>query len=64
VLLTRCLELSGVGLRVFRESNVIIRNIVISEVLAAAGDALGIQEASNVWVDHVELSSNLDHDKD
>lgn len=58
------LALSGVGLRVYQESNVIIRNLVISEVLAEAGDAIGIQEATKVWIDHLDLSSNLDHDKD
>lgn len=58
------LALSGVGLRVYQESNVIIRNLVISEVLAEAGDAIGIQEATQVWIDHLDLSSNLDHDKD
>lgn len=56
--------LSGVGLRVFRVSNVIIRNVKIQKVLAAAGDAINIQESSKVWVDHVDLSSDLAHDKD
>jgi len=37
---------------------------VVSKVLAEAGDAIGIQEANNVWVDHLDLSSDLDHDKD
>ncbi|KAK0231593.1 polysaccharide lyase family 1 protein [Armillaria fumosa] len=55
--------LSGVGLRVLEESNVIIRNVKIQKVLADAGDAIGIQESHNVWVDHVDLSSDLDHDK-
>jgi pectate lyase len=44
--------------------NVIIRNVKIAKVLAGAGDAIGIQEASQVWVDHVDLSSDRDHDKD
>lgn len=57
-------SLVGVGLRVYQKSNVIIRNVKISNVLAEAGDAIGIQSAHNVWVDHVELSSNRDHDKD
>ncbi|KAK0490245.1 polysaccharide lyase family 1 protein [Armillaria novae-zelandiae] len=56
--------LSGVGLRVLKESNVIIRNVKVQKVLADAGDAIGIQESNNVWVDHVDLSSDLDHDKD
>ena len=42
----------------------ILRNLKISKVLADAGDAIGIQAASNVWVDHCDLSSDRDHDKD
>lgn len=44
-------------------SNVIIRNIKISKVLASAGDAIGVQSASQVWLDHLDLSSDRDHDK-
>ena len=57
-------DLEGVGVRVLNESNVILRNLKISKVLASAGDAIGIQAASNVWVDHCDLSSDRDHDKD
>ncbi|KXN87324.1 putative pectate lyase A [Leucoagaricus sp. SymC.cos] len=57
-------SLNGIGLRVLEESNVIIRNVKISKVLASAGDALGIQSAHQVWVDHADLSSDRDHDKD
>ncbi|KAF5337817.1 hypothetical protein D9758_015714 [Tetrapyrgos nigripes] len=57
-------SLVGVGLRVLEKTNVIIRNVKISKVLAEAGDALGIQQASQVWIDHVDLSSDRDHDKD
>ncbi|KAG9094731.1 hypothetical protein FRC06_010530 [Ceratobasidium sp. 370] len=56
--------LSGVGLRVIDVSNVIIRNLKISKVLADAGDAIGIQSANRVWVDSVDLWSDRDHDKD
>ncbi|KAH0586810.1 hypothetical protein H2248_005658 [Termitomyces sp. 'cryptogamus'] len=56
--------LNGVGLRVLNENNVIIRNVKISKVLAEAGDALGIQASHQVWVDHCDLSSDRDHDKD
>ncbi|CEL55921.1 putative pectate lyase A OS=Neosartorya fumigata (strain ATCC MYA-4609 / Af293 / CBS 101355 / FGSC A1100) GN=plyA PE=3 SV=1 [Rhizoctonia solani AG-1 IB] len=55
--------LNGVGLRVLDASNVIIRNIKINKVLAS-GDAIGIQAANRVWVDHVELWSDKDHGKD
>jgi pectate lyase len=57
-------SLVGVGLRVLDTKNVIIRNVKISKVLASAGDAIGIQASSQVWVDHVDLSSDRDHDKD
>ncbi|KAK7047384.1 hypothetical protein VNI00_006615 [Paramarasmius palmivorus] len=56
-------SLQGVGLRVIDVSNVILRNLKISKVLADAGDAIGVQAASQVWIDHVDLSSDLDHDK-
>lgn len=57
-------SLEGVGLRVKDASNVIIRNMKIAKVLADSGDAISIQAASNVWVDHCDLSSDRDHDKD
>ncbi|KAG8787122.1 hypothetical protein FRC12_015889 [Ceratobasidium sp. 428] len=56
--------LVGVGLRVLNVSNVIIRNVKISKVLAEAGDAIGVQAANRVWIDSVDLSSDLSHDKD
>lgn len=36
----------------------------ISKVLADNGDAIAIQAASNVWVDHCDLSSDMDNGKD
>ncbi|KAJ6464478.1 pectate lyase [Mycena sanguinolenta] len=57
-------SLVGVGLRVLNESNVIIRNVKISKVLASVGDAIGVQASHQVWVDHADLSSDRDHDKD
>ncbi|TRM68160.1 polysaccharide lyase family 1 protein [Schizophyllum amplum] len=56
--------LDGVGLRAYKVDNIIFRNIKIQKVLAEAGDAIGVQEANNVWVDHCDLSSDRDHDKD
>ncbi|CAE6436277.1 unnamed protein product [Rhizoctonia solani] len=56
--------LEGVGLRVLNVENVIIRNLKVSKVLAEAGDAIGIQASTKVWVDHLDLSSDQDHDKD
>lgn len=57
-------SIEGVGLYVKDVSNVILRNLKLSSVLAENGDAIGIQAATNVWVDHCDLSSDLDHDKD
>ncbi|CAE7207132.1 unnamed protein product [Rhizoctonia solani] len=57
-------SLTGVGLRVNGVSNVIIRNLKISKVLAEAGDHIAIQASNRVWVDSVDLSSDKDHDKD
>ncbi|KAG5637906.1 hypothetical protein H0H81_002734 [Sphagnurus paluster] len=56
--------LNGVGLRVIDEKNVIIRNLKITKVLASAGDAVAVQSSSQVWIDHVDVSSDKDHDKD
>ena len=57
-------KLIGVGLYINKQKNVIVRNLSISKVLAENGDAIGIQASTNVWVDHVDVSSDLDHDKD
>lgn len=57
-------SITGVGFYIKDSSNVIMRNLKISSVLAENGDAIGIQAAANVWVDHCDLSSDLDHDKD
>ncbi|KAJ7066905.1 pectate lyase [Mycena belliarum] len=57
-------SLVGVGLRIINVNNVIVRNIKISKVLAEAGDALSVQASHQVWIDHVDLSSDRDHDKD
>lgn len=57
-------ELAGVGFFVRNSKNVIIRNLKIHHVLAANGDAIGIQGSTNVWVDHVDVSSDKEHGKD
>ncbi|KAG8768880.1 hypothetical protein FRC12_005296 [Ceratobasidium sp. 428] len=56
--------LAGVGIRVDSVSNVIIRNLKISKVLATYGDAIGVASSNRVWIDHVEVFSDRDHDKD
>ncbi|KAI0548680.1 polysaccharide lyase family 1 protein [Xylaria curta] len=57
-------SLTGIGLTINKQSNVIVRNMKISKVLAEYGDAITIQASKNVWVDHVDVSSDMDHDKD
>lgn len=57
-------RLTNIGIYVRRVSNVIIRNLVIGQVDADNGDAIGVDEATNVWVDHVELIGDLNVGKD
>jgi len=56
--------LVGIGMYINKVSNVIVRNLSVQKVLAENGDAIGIQASTNVWVDHCDLSSDMDHDKD
>ncbi|RDW58838.1 hypothetical protein BP6252_13314 [Coleophoma cylindrospora] len=57
-------KFSGVGLFIWKQSNVIVRNIISENVLAANGDGITIQASTNVWVDHCEFYSDLSHGKD
>lgn len=54
--------LTGFTLTVKEVSNVIIRNLAIEKVVG--GDAVAVQYSENVWLDHLDLSSDQDHDKD
>jgi pectate lyase len=63
--------LTGIGLSMQGKSganvyNVIIRNMNISYVTAASGDgdAIHIQYADHIWVDHNNLFSDMTHGKD
>jgi pectate lyase len=60
--------LVGIGLSIehLHPANVIVRNLNISKVTAASGDgdAIHIQDADHVWIDHNSLSSDLDHGVD
>ncbi|PBP21097.1 putative pectate lyase A [Diplocarpon rosae] len=51
--------LTGIGLRIKNRQNVIVRNIGLSKVLTKTGDAVFIWGSTNVWIDHVDLSSEL-----
>lgn len=57
-------KLTGVGLYIKGVKNVIVRNLAIANVRGSNGDAIGIESSSNVWVDHVDLSSDLESGKD
>ncbi len=58
--------LSGLGLNMTGVSNVIIRNMTIHNVTAASGtgDAIHIQKATHLWIDHNDLYSDRNHGKD
>ncbi|PVH85957.1 polysaccharide lyase family 1 protein [Cadophora sp. DSE1049] len=57
-------KLVGIGLFVWKQNNVIVRNIISQNVLAANGDGITVQASKNVWVDHCEFFSDLTHGKD
>lgn len=57
-------KLSGIGLYIKGVKNVIVRNLSISKVVAANGDAIGVESSTNVWIDHCDLSSDMDNGKD
>lgn len=58
-------EFDGIGIKVWRADNVIIRNLTIHEVRAGDKDAISIEGPSNnIWVDHNELYADLNVDKD
>ncbi|KAF2968001.1 hypothetical protein GQX73_g5555 [Xylaria multiplex] len=57
-------SLTGIGLTILGQSNVIIRNLKSSKVLAEYGDVVTVQKSSNVWIDSCDFSADLDHDKD
>ncbi|EPS35293.1 hypothetical protein H072_11359 [Dactylellina haptotyla CBS 200.50] len=56
-------QLIGVGLRAWKRSNIVFANLKISKCLAPIDNIL-IQKTTNVLVDHCDLSSDRDHDKD
>ena len=42
----------------------IVRNLKIAKVDADNGDAVGIDESTNIWIDHLDLSGDLNAGKD
>ncbi|GGY61527.1 pectate lyase family protein [Marinobacter zhanjiangensis] len=58
-------EFDGIGIKLNRAHNVIVRNLIIHEVDTGDKDAIGIEgESTNIWIDHNELYASLDVGKD
>ncbi|MEN0641871.1 pectate lyase [Alkalicoccobacillus gibsonii] len=58
-------EFNGIGIKVWRANNIIIRNLKIHHVNTGDKDAISIEGPSkNIWVDHNELYNSLDVHKD
>nr|WP_067841912.1 pectate lyase [Amphibacillus sediminis] len=56
---------SGIGIKIWRANNIIIRNLTIHEVNTGDKDAISIEGPSrNIWVDHNELYASLNVHKD
>jgi pectate lyase len=58
--------LTGCGLNMRQVSNVIVRNMKISKVLAGNGngDAIHVDNSTRLWIDHNDLSSDTTHGTD
>ncbi|MBX6382722.1 MAG: RICIN domain-containing protein [Microbispora sp.] len=58
--------LTGCGLNIRDVGNVIVRNLKISQVRAGNGngDAIHLDNARHVWIDHNDLSSDTSHGTD
>jgi len=55
----------GIGIKVYRANNVIIRNLKLRYVNTGDKDAITLEgPASNIWIDHNEIYNSLDVDKD
>jgi pectate lyase len=58
-------ELNGIGIKIWKSSNIIIRNLKIHHVTIGDKDCISIEGPSDhIWVDHCELYNDLNHDKD
>jgi pectate lyase len=54
--------ITGINLSIKGVKNVIVRNLKLSKVVG--GDCITVQEATNVWLDHLDLSGDLGKNKD
>jgi pectate lyase len=57
------ITLTNIGLSIKNVKNVIVRNLAIKKVIAP-GDNIAVQKSTNIWLDHLDLSSDMTHDKD
>ncbi|KAF1920178.1 pectate lyase-like protein [Ampelomyces quisqualis] len=57
-------SLTGIGLQIMGQKNVIIRNVKIAKVLAAYGDGIRVFKSTNVWIDHCDVSGDETAGKD
>lgn len=57
--------LDGIGIKIWRANNIIVRNLTIRYVREGDGDGISIEgPSSNIWIDHNTLYNSLDVDKD
>lgn len=57
--------MDGIGIKIFRANNVIVRNLTIRYVAIGEKDGISIEgPASNIWIDHNEIYNDLSVDKD
>lgn len=57
--------LDGIGIKIWRANNIIVRNLTIRYVREGEGDGISIEgPSSNIWVDHNTIHNSLDVDKD
>jgi pectate lyase len=58
-------EFNGIGIKITRANNIIVRNLKIHHVNIGDKDAISIEgPAKNIWIDHNELYASLNVDKD
>lgn len=56
-------EFDGVGIKIWKASNIIIQNLKIHHVSQGDGDCIGIEGPSDhIWVDHCELYNDVIED--